>query len=110
MSDEELMGRYTNCVIQNHIDQATIEEAHLGKEITNDNFKSFLYCFFKSIGFQNDDGIMDYNIVRSMMPQFAHIRGKEESTKAIEVCENTKPIGSTPEETAYLNYKCYMGV
>lgn len=110
MSDEELMGRYSRCVIDTHIDQDLIEKAQLGEDIISENFKKFLNCFFKSIGFQEQDGAMNYDTVRSMMPQFAHIRGKEDPTKAIEFCESTKPLGATPEETAYLNYKCYMGV
>lgn len=110
MTDEEIMGHYTACVIDNHVDQLTIIQAHEGVDIINKNFKDFLFCFFKRVGFQNDNGDMDYETVRSMMPQFAHIRGKEAPLKAIEICESTKPVGSNPEETAYLNYKCYMGV
>lgn len=104
------MGRYSACVIDTHIDQSTIEKAHQGLDIISENFNKFLFCFFKSIGFQDENGQMNYETVRTLIPQFAHIRGKEEPTAAIEFCESTKPTGETPEETAYLNYKCYMGV
>lgn len=85
-----------------------LERAYEGEVIEDENFKTYLNCYFVKAGFQNEDGEMQSSVINSVLP---HMTGKDgdEMAKTIMECEGRKLKGDNPAETAYLNFKCYIG-
>lgn len=90
------------------VEMELLERAYEGEVVEDVNFKKYLNCYFVKAGFQNAAGEMQSSVINSVLP---HMTGKDEDemAKIILDCEGRKLKGDDPAETAYLNFKCYIG-
>lgn len=99
---------HKDCVDSSGVKIEILERAYEGEVVEDIDFKNYLNCYFVKAGFQNKDGEMQSSVINSVLP---HMKGKDEDEMArtIVECEGRKLKGDNPQETAFLNFKCYIG-
>lgn len=110
MTDEEqavYTKHHKDCEESSAVDREILEKAYEGEVIEDINLKKYFNCFFVKSGFQSEDGAMQSGVINSVLPYMS--RNADEVSRTIIECEGKKLIGSDPTDTAFLNFKCYVG-
>lgn len=84
-----------------------LEQAYEGQVIEDINLKRYFNCFFVKSGFQNEAGEMQSSVINSVLPHMT--KNADETARIIIDCEGRKLKGTDPVETAFMNFKCYVG-
>lgn len=110
LTDEEqaiYTQHHKDCVETSRVEMEILEKAYEGEVIDDANLKKYFNCFFVKSGFQNEAGDMQSNVINSVLPHMT--KNADETAKTIIECEGRKLKGPDPEETAFMNFKCYIG-
>ncbi|KAF2881150.1 hypothetical protein ILUMI_25024 [Ignelater luminosus] len=100
---EKLREVYKTCVESSHVDTALVAKARNGDFTEDGHLDDFFTCMFTSVGFINDEGQLQKDVIRSKVP--ADI-SKEDVDKVFAACAKIKdePKGKISK----LAYKCYL--
>lgn len=106
--DQAIYTQYhKDCVDSSGVKIELLESAYEGEVVEDVNFKTYLHCYFLKAGFQNEHGEMQSSIINSVLPYMT--ADEDEMARIILECERRKLKGNDPTETAFLNFKCYIG-
>lgn len=98
---------HKDCVETSGVEREILEKAYEGEVIEDINLKQYFTCFFVKSGFQNENGEMQPAVINSVLPHMT--RNADETARTIIECEGRKLVGKDPADTAFLNFKCYIG-
>ena len=105
MTDEQkakVKQAHDVCVKETSVSTELIIKGRNGDFVDDDKLKNFIFCFFKKIGFQNEAGEFQLNVIRAKLSSDYK---PEEVNKLIETCSGVK--GKNPADKAFEAYKCY---
>ncbi|KAF7272390.1 hypothetical protein GWI33_014817 [Rhynchophorus ferrugineus] len=99
---QKIIAYGKECVTQTGVDKELVHKARQGSFTDDSKLKSFTFCISKKIGFQNDNGDAQADVIKQKLA--AAINDADAADKLIAKCLEKK---DTPEETAYETFKCY---
>lgn len=101
MTKEEKEAFHKECVAESGVSEDTVKKAMTDGEFVDEpKFKAHLLCFGKKVGFQNDAGELQKDVIKAKLSTVVSDEAVVE--KMIE-CAVQK---STPEDTAFETAKC----
>nr|USH46137.1 odorant binding protein 6 [Apriona germarii] len=93
-----------DCIKQTGVDSEIVENARRGNIVDNPKLQEHLFCMFKKIGFMDEAGRIQKDVLKKKLVDV--IKEEELASKLIEVCATE---ASTPQLTAFENFKCFFG-
>lgn len=98
------------CTATSQIDVALVEQTFSGGGIPDDPvLRAYLHCIFVGLGLQDPNGTIHYDLIR-LEPHdlFSFVKHIDDPHAKLTKCEEMNIQGSTPDETLYLAFKCFM--
>nr|AVH84924.1 odorant binding protein 17 [Harmonia axyridis]QTE76116.1 odorant binding protein 8 [Harmonia axyridis] len=99
---EKLKEHSTACAKSTGVDPEAIANAKKGTFSDDEKFKDYLFCVSKKIGFQNEAGEIQKDVVK----QKATVALKDEKL-VDEIIKKCAVVKDTPQNTAFEVAKCY---
>lgn len=90
------------CTESTGVDKELVNKARQGEFVDDPKLKEFFNCMFMKVGFINEAGEVQVDVMKEKMPTDVD---KDEAEKVFAACMDKK--GSSPGDTAYELYKCY---
>ncbi|KAF5297528.1 hypothetical protein FQR65_LT09959 [Abscondita terminalis] len=90
------------CVKSTNVDTELITKARNGEFSSDDNLQKYYFCMFGKIGIINENGDVQVDVVRSLIPPEVT---SELAEKVISECKDKK--GADKYDTAREIYECY---
>lgn len=84
------------------MDENLVQKARKGEFADDPKLKEFFGCMFTKVGFLNDAGEIQLDVIKQKMPSDVN---KDEAEKVLNACKDQK--GESKADTAFLLYKCY---
>ncbi|KAJ8955686.1 hypothetical protein NQ318_008557 [Aromia moschata] len=97
-----LLGYHQECKTETNIDDSLATGVFMGQFPDDTVLKQHMLCISKKLGYQNDDGKLQRDVIRD---KFATILNDED--KANQYMEKCAVEQSDPEETAFQATKCF---
>ncbi|EFA10683.1 odorant binding protein C19 [Tribolium castaneum] len=101
------LSNHEACVKLSGVDETLLETIYEGDVFEDMKFKTYIHCFFKKSGFQDENGVMHFDAIKSSFHK--DFSQTENIDKTITECEEKKLNGESALETAFLHFKCFMG-
>lgn len=79
-----------------------MNKARQGNFVDDPKLKDFFGCMFLKIGFINEAGEIQMDVIKEKMPTDVD---KDEAEKVFAACKDNK--GGSPADTAFQLFKCY---
>lgn len=95
---EKLLGIHQECAGESGVDEEIIKKALEGDFPDDDNFKKHIVCMGKKIGFLNEDGEPQVEVIQEELSK--HMDNAKE---VVETCIEDK---GSPEDLAFNFIKC----
>nr|AHE13799.1 odorant binding protein [Lissorhoptrus oryzophilus] len=105
LTDEQkakLKEHYTVCVGGTGVDKDVVTKARQGNFVDDPKLKAFAFCMSKRIGFQNEAGDVQPDVVKAKLS--GAINDPAAADKLIQQCLIKK---ENPEDTAFNAFQCY---
>lgn len=105
LTDEQkakLVEHYKQCTESTGVDKELVNKARQGEFVDDPKLKEFFNCMFMKIGFLNEAGEIQVDVMKEKMPSDVN---KDEAEKVFAACKDKK--GNSPTDTAFELYKCY---
>ncbi|KAL3288144.1 hypothetical protein HHI36_002592 [Cryptolaemus montrouzieri] len=105
LTDEQIHKLDTyreDCAKHTGVDKELAIKARNGDFVEDEKLKEHLYCFSKKIGFQNEAGDLQLDVIRQKLAQ--EIKDTKVLEDVVKKCAVKK---DTPQETSFQVAKCY---
>lgn len=105
LSDEQkakLKNYHLECIKETGVNPDLVTKARNGEFADDEKFKNHLFCVSKKVGFQNEAGDIQEDVIRTKLN--AEIKDLDITNKLIAKCALKK---ATPAQTAYDTIVCY---
>nr|WQM40729.1 odorant-binding protein 9 [Xyleborus affinis] len=99
---QKILANGKACVSETGVNPELIKEARQGKFTEDDKLKAFTFCMSKKIGFQNDAGEVQADVVKQKLG--GALGNQDTANQIVQKCLVAK---SSPQETAFQSFKCY---
>nr|AWT23332.1 OBP4 [Hycleus phaleratus] len=90
-----------DCSQSSNVDKELVAKARQGEFVDDAKLKAYLYCLSKHIGFQNDSGKLQQNVIHDKIN--AQLNDEKQTQAIIEKCIAEK---ASPEDTTFEAVKC----
>nr|AIX97052.1 odorant-binding protein 6 [Dastarcus helophoroides] len=99
---EKIRNYHKECSAVSGVNQEVIAKARKGEFVEDPKFKEHLFCFSKKVGFQNEAGDLQVEVLKAKV-------GAEHKDQAVvdQLIKKCAVKKQTPQETAYDTIKCY---
>ncbi|KAJ8924163.1 hypothetical protein NQ315_006947 [Exocentrus adspersus] len=91
------------CLKESGADPEVVSNARRGNAVDDPKLKEHLLCMFKRIGFLNDEGQLQKDVLKRKLVDV--IKEEELADKLIAECVIQ---GETPQATAFNSFKCFF--
>nr|AXO78385.1 odorant binding protein 7 [Xylotrechus quadripes] len=100
---QKLIAHHKECGAQSGVDNELVTKARKGEFIDDPKLKEHLFCVAKRIGFLNEAGVIQEQLLKSKLS--AALGDEALAQKLVSECAIKK---DTPQDTAYETVKCYF--